>query len=155
MRKGLMAFGMVVASAVAVPAMAQEQPADFEADAAMASSAQFFASVTPPGSGAGGRVLYLGRDARGETILVGISVGTPKAEVAARDEVVALVWIRPGGKAPTAADGTLAEQLGRSLFIVDGPRNATMWEIGRRGGTMQYRKTGKKASDWQGWSTAR
>ncbi|NML07246.1 hypothetical protein [Sphingomonas sp. G-3-2-10] len=155
MRTGLMAFGMVVASVVAVPAMAQEQAPDFEADAAMASSAQFFASVTPAGSAPGGRTLYLGRDAKGEAILVGISAGAPNAEVAARDEVVALVWIRSGGKPPTAADGTLAGQLGRSLFIVDGPRAATMWEIGRRGGTMQYRKSGKKASDWQGWSTER
>lgn len=152
MRTGLMAFGLIAASTVAAPAMAQ---ADFEADATMAREAKFFASMTPPGSGGGGRTLYLGRDARGQVVLVGISAGAPNAEAAGREEVVALVWIRPGTRTPTAEDGALAERLGRSLFLVDGPRSATLWEVGRRGGMMQYRKSGDRPSEWHGWSAAR
>ncbi|WP_447727816.1 hypothetical protein [Sphingomonas koreensis] len=145
-------YAMSVAG-FAVPLAAQAQTADFEAGDALIGEARAFADITVGQASGAQKSVYLGRNQDGGVAVKALGLGAPMAQiVAGNDQVVLVIWLRPADKAPTRDDGALAASLGRSLLIYDeASRGKVMWEIARRGGTMQYRKVDGRPAAWQSW----
>jgi hypothetical protein len=149
-------FGLPLAALVVLSApvaIAHAQTGDFEADAKLAKDAIDFGTMTVGQARGMAKVLYLGRDANGETVMTGMGVGEPSAgSVAANPEAVAVVLVRGGAKLPTDGERNFAETFGRSVFIVVESSKPVVWEIARRGGSMQYRQVSpSRPTEWQSW----